>query len=140
MNKLQIIVTDRSPNYCAFAGLLKAASSGVLSIPTVRIALFSYETNCAPKSRTYNSPAIKKPGDLKVLKCCDTIVDSGICTFMFLTISHPRYRSVFHDAVKEESKAHKTSSKTMGLAKVSVNDTTDFMKKRSKEPQMPDGK
>lgn len=50
---------------------------------------------------------------------------------------NPRYRSVFHDAVKEESKSHKTSSKTMGPAKVSLNDTDGFMKKRSKEPQLP---
>lgn len=51
---------------------------------------------------------------------------------------NPRYRSVFHEAAKDELKQRKTASKTMGPAKVSLDETTNFMKKRAKEPVLPE--
>jgi len=51
---------------------------------------------------------------------------------------NPRYKSVFNDAVKDQYKSHKTASKTMGPAKVPLNETTNFMSKRAKEPVLPE--
>jgi len=51
-----------------------------------------------------------------------------------------RYRSKFKETVKVEQKANKKECKTMGPAKVPLNDPESFMKKRSKLPNLPEKK
>ena len=46
-----------------------------------------------------------------------------------------RYKSVFHEAVRDEVKLNKALSKTMGAAKVPLSDTKNFLKKKQSEPQ-----
>ncbi|XP_030846791.1 enkurin [Strongylocentrotus purpuratus] len=48
-----------------------------------------------------------------------------------------RYTSKFRGNVKVEEKTKKTSSKTMGPAKVELKKPEEFHKKHSKEPQLP---
>ena len=49
-----------------------------------------------------------------------------------------RYNSKFRDNVKDEYKSNRNDHKTMGYAKVPVDTTDNFLKKRSKEPILPD--
>ncbi|XP_077978411.1 enkurin-like [Glandiceps talaboti] len=49
-----------------------------------------------------------------------------------------RHQSQFRSTVKVETNTNKSSHKTMGPAKVQVDDPKGFLKKRSKEPQLPD--
>jgi len=49
-----------------------------------------------------------------------------------------RHKSKFHSTVKNEQKTSKTDSKTMGPAKVPMNEPEQFLKKRSKLPQLPE--
>lgn len=51
-----------------------------------------------------------------------------------------RHQSKFHSTVKDEQKHNKKENKTMGPAKVPLNDPESFLKKRSKLPQLPDKK
>uniref|UniRef100_H2YHV6 Enkurin domain-containing protein n=1 Tax=Ciona savignyi TaxID=51511 RepID=H2YHV6_CIOSA len=50
----------------------------------------------------------------------------------------PRYNSKFKPTVKDELKQNRSPNKTMGPAKVDVPTPSDFLKKRSKEPVLPD--
>ncbi|XP_060085837.1 enkurin-like [Ylistrum balloti] len=50
----------------------------------------------------------------------------------------PRYVSKFKQTVKQEYTEKRANHKTMGQAKVPVPTTDDFLKKRSKEPVLPD--
>lgn len=50
----------------------------------------------------------------------------------------PRYISKFREPVKENYFTHKGDHKTMGQAKVPVPTTDNFLKKHSKEPQLPE--
>lgn len=50
----------------------------------------------------------------------------------------PRYHSKFKPVVKDELKQNRSPNKTMGPAKVAVPTPGEFLKKRSKEPQLPD--
>ncbi|KAL4228190.1 hypothetical protein ACF0H5_013624 [Mactra antiquata] len=50
----------------------------------------------------------------------------------------PRYTSKFREPVKDEYFSYKGEHKTMGQAKVPVPTTDNFLKKHSKEPQLPD--
>jgi len=56
------------------------------------------------------------------------------------TVKADRYRSKFKETVKDEQKSNKKECKTMGPAKVPLNDPESFMKKRSKLPQLPEKK
>ncbi|XP_064614205.1 enkurin-like [Liolophura sinensis] len=49
-----------------------------------------------------------------------------------------RYTSKFRDNVKVEKEKNKDSYKTMGPAKVLVPETTNFLRKHTKEPVLPD--
>jgi len=49
-----------------------------------------------------------------------------------------RHQSQFRSTVKVETKTNKSPHKTMGPAKVQVDDPQGFLKKRSKEPQLPE--
>lgn len=49
-----------------------------------------------------------------------------------------RHRSKFHSIVTDEQKHNKKENKTMGPAKVPLNDPENFLKKRSKLPQLPE--
>ncbi|KAL5261722.1 hypothetical protein ACHWQZ_G007430 [Mnemiopsis leidyi] len=51
---------------------------------------------------------------------------------------NPRYKSVFNETTKAEYKSHKQASKTMGPAKVPLNEPSSFMSKRAKEPVLPE--
>lgn len=51
-----------------------------------------------------------------------------------------RYNSKFKYSVKGEYTSNKDGHKTMGQAKVPVPTTENFLKKRSKEPVLPDSK
>lgn len=51
-----------------------------------------------------------------------------------------RYTSKFRENAKTEYTTNKNGYKTMGQAKVPVPTTDDFLKKRSKEPHLPDSK
>jgi hypothetical protein len=51
-----------------------------------------------------------------------------------------RYISKFREPVKENYFTYKGDHKTMGQAKVPVPTTDNFLKKHSKEPQLPDSK
>jgi len=53
-------------------------------------------------------------------------------------IKPPRYGSKFNSTVKQEMKQNRSPNKTMGPAKVAVPTPGSFLKKRSKEPQLPD--
>ncbi|XP_026692710.2 enkurin-like [Ciona intestinalis] len=50
----------------------------------------------------------------------------------------PRYNSKFKSTVKDELKYNRSPNKTMGPAKVAVPTPTSFLKKRSKEPVLPE--
>jgi len=50
----------------------------------------------------------------------------------------PRYTSKFREPVKDEYFSYQGNHKTMGQAKVPVPTTENFLKKHSKEPQLPD--
>jgi len=50
----------------------------------------------------------------------------------------PKYKSNFSSTVRNEYTTFKTSSKTMGPPKVPLQQPNDFLKKRSKEPQLPE--
>ncbi|XP_072179137.1 enkurin-like [Diadema setosum] len=49
----------------------------------------------------------------------------------------PRYNSKFKSTVKVEVKSNKAPNKTMGPAKVELKKPEEFVKKHSKEPQLP---
>ena len=55
-----------------------------------------------------------------------------------LFLSFPRHVSKFKSSVRDETQRNKVGSKTMGPAKVAVNDPQTFLKKHSKEPQLPE--
>ncbi|KXJ28319.1 enkurin [Exaiptasia diaphana] len=50
----------------------------------------------------------------------------------------PKYRSTFSNSVRNEFTNLKTTSKTMGPPKVPLQPPNEFLKKRSKEPQLPE--
>ena len=52
--------------------------------------------------------------------------------------SLPRHVSKFKSSVREQTQRNKVSSKTMGPAKVAVNDPKAFLKKHSGEPKLPE--
>lgn len=49
-----------------------------------------------------------------------------------------RYKSKFKDTVKDDQRANKKECKTMGPAKVPLSNPENFMKKRSKLPNLPE--
>ncbi len=51
-----------------------------------------------------------------------------------------RHISKFKDTVKDETKANKDASKTMGPAKVQTRAPNDFLRKHEKEPKLPESK
>lgn len=71
----------------------------------------------------------------------DTAVES-IYNLIPRSIEKPpkasRYESKFKTVVKTELKQNRSPNKTMGPAKVDVPTPGEFLKKRSKEPQLPD--
>ncbi|TRZ04042.1 hypothetical protein DNTS_006378 [Danionella cerebrum] len=56
------------------------------------------------------------------------------------TTKPPRYMSRFRDQVKLEKNVNKSSSKTMGPAKVDVPSPQKYLQKHSKEPKLPEKK
>ncbi|XP_043082452.1 enkurin [Puntigrus tetrazona] len=55
-------------------------------------------------------------------------------------VKAPRYMSKFREQVKLEKEVNKTSSKTMGPAKVDVPSPQKYLLKHSKEPKLPEKK
>lgn len=51
-----------------------------------------------------------------------------------------RHKSKFSNSVRVETKQHKTTTRTMGAAKVSINDPKDFLKKHSRDMPPREGK
>ncbi|KAG7487446.1 hypothetical protein MATL_G00023490 [Megalops atlanticus] len=52
----------------------------------------------------------------------------------------PRYMSKFREQVKQEKKMNKSASRTMGPAKMELPSPEKFLRKHSKEPQLPEKK
>ena len=59
--------------------------------------------------------------------------------FFFFYFCH-RYTSKFRQEVKKEYDSNKGEYRTMGQAKVPVPTTDNYLKKHSKEPQLPPSK
>ena len=56
----------------------------------------------------------------------------------YVVFFSPRHQSQFRSTVKIETKTNKSPNKTMGPAKVEVNPPSQYLTKRSKEPQLPE--